>query len=60
VYPFPNSNISRMVNDLLEVNLIELLIISVLRPGPAWRVNPGPGQPGPRTGPGEGKNPLGN
>jgi len=27
VYPFPNSNISRMVNDLLEVNLIELLIM---------------------------------
>jgi hypothetical protein len=25
VYPFPNSNISRMLDDLLEANLIELL-----------------------------------
>jgi len=33
---------------------------SVLRPGPARRVDPGPGRPGPGTGPGEGKNPLGN
>ena len=31
---------------------------SVLRPGPARRVDPGPGRPGPGTGPGGGKNPL--
>jgi hypothetical protein len=33
---------------------------SVLKPGPARRVDPGPGRPGPGTGPGRGKNPLGN
>jgi len=33
---------------------------NVLKPGPAWRVDPGPGRPGPGTGPGGGKNPLGN
>ena len=33
---------------------------SVLKPGPARRVDPGPGRPGLGTGPGEGKNPLGN
>jgi hypothetical protein len=32
--------------------------IRVLKPGPAWRVDPGPGRPG--TGPGWGKNLLGN
>ena len=33
---------------------------SVLKPGPARRVDPGPGRPGPGIGPGGGKNPLGN
>jgi len=33
---------------------------TVLKPGPARRVDPEPGQPGPRTGPGGGKNPLGS
>jgi hypothetical protein len=33
---------------------------SVLKPGPARQVDPGPGRPGPGTGPGGGKNPLGN
>jgi hypothetical protein len=33
---------------------------SVLKPGPAWRVDPGPGRPGPGTGTGEDKNPLGS
>jgi hypothetical protein len=37
-----------------------LVPTSVLKPGPARRVDPGPGRPGPRTGPGGGKNPLGN
>ena len=32
----------------------------VLKPGPARRVDPGPGRPGPRTGPGLSKNPLGS
>jgi hypothetical protein len=33
---------------------------SVLKPGPARRVDSGPGRPGPETGPGGGKNPLGS
>jgi hypothetical protein len=33
---------------------------TVLKPGPARRVDPGPGPPGPGTGPGGGKNPLGS
>jgi hypothetical protein len=33
---------------------------SVLKPGSARRVDPGPGRPGPGTSPGGGKNPLGN
>jgi hypothetical protein len=33
---------------------------SVLKPGLARRVDPGPGRPWPETGPGGGKNPLGN
>jgi len=37
-----------------------ILATSVLKPGPARRVDPGPGRPGPGTGPGGGKNPLGN
>ena len=36
------------------------ILHSVLKPGPARRVDPGPGRPGPGTGPGGGKNPLGN
>ena len=32
----------------------------VLKPGPARRVDPGPGRPGPGTGPGLSKNPLGS
>ena len=32
---------------------------TVLKPGPAPRVDPGPGRPGPGTGPGVGKNLLG-
>ena len=32
----------------------------VLKPGPARRADPGPDRPGPGTGPGGGKNPLGN
>jgi hypothetical protein len=32
----------------------------VLKPEPARRVDPGPGQPGPGTGPGLGKNPSGS
>jgi hypothetical protein len=31
----------------------------VLKPGPARRVNPGPGRPGPRAGPGLSKKQLG-
>ena len=31
------------------------LSTSVLKPGPARRVDPGPGRPGPGTGPGGGK-----
>ena len=38
----------------------DLVAISVLKPGPARRVDPGPGRPGPGTGPGGGKNPLRN
>jgi hypothetical protein len=34
--------------------------ISVLKLGPARRVDPGPGRPGPGTGPGGGKNPFGS
>jgi len=34
--------------------------IIVLKSGPARQVDPGPGQPGPRTGLGGGKNPLGS
>jgi len=36
------------------------VLLSVLKPGPARRVDPGPGRPGPGTGPGGGKNPLGS
>jgi len=32
----------------------------VLKPGPVRQVDPGFGRPGPRTGPGGGKNPFGN
>jgi hypothetical protein len=32
----------------------------VLRPGPARRVNPGPGRPGPMVGPGLSKKQAGN
>jgi len=39
---------------------IVFVIASVLRPGPARWVDPGPGRPGPGTGPGGGKNPLGS
>jgi hypothetical protein len=37
----------------------EVLSISVLKPEPARRVDPGPSRPGPGTGPGGGKNLLG-
>jgi hypothetical protein len=40
--------------------LVNALLIRVLKPEPAWRVDSGPGRPGPGTGPGGGKNPLGN
>jgi len=36
------------------------LLTSVLRPGPAQRVNPGPGRPGPVAGPGLSKKQAGN
>jgi hypothetical protein len=36
------------------------LLVTVLKPGPARWVDPGPGQPRPRTGPGGGKNPIGS
>ena len=36
------------------------VLIRVLKPGPAQRVDPGPGRPGPGIGPGGGKNQLGN
>jgi len=47
---------------LLFIYFLKLiwLIISVLKLGPARRVDPGPGRPGPGTGPGGDKNPLGN
>ena len=38
----------------------ETLWIIVLKPGPARRVDQGPGRPGHGTGPGGGQNPLGN
>jgi hypothetical protein len=49
---------------LILVNIYDLgylnVGIRVLKPGPARQVYPGPGQPGPGTGPGGGKNPLGS
>jgi hypothetical protein len=36
------------------------VFIIVLKPGPARRVDPGPGRPGPGTGPGLSKNPPGS
>jgi len=51
VYRFSYFNITNSRSRLLS---------SVLKPGPARRVDPGPGRPGPGTGPGGGKNPLGN
>jgi len=37
-----------------------MVLSSVLKPGPARRVDPGPGRPGPGTGPGLSKNPRGS
>jgi hypothetical protein len=37
-----------------------MLAAIVLKLGPAWRVDPRPGQPGPGTGPGLSKNPSGS
>jgi hypothetical protein len=36
----------------------DIVMCIVLKPGPAWRVDPGPSQPEPGTGPGLSKNPL--
>ena len=47
------------IEHLLESQRL-IHIISVLKPGPARRVDPGPGRPGHGTGPGGGKNPLGS
>jgi len=44
---------------LVFSNHFNVLII-VLKPGPARRVDPGPDRPGHGTGPGLGKNPLGS
>ena len=56
----PTRTKTRMPTCRALVVVVEVGLTSILEPGPAWRVDPGPGRPGPGTGPGEGKNPLGN
>jgi len=46
-------------NELLTVYIkVQVVPQLVLKPGPARRVDPGPGRPRPETGPGLSKNPL--